>query len=191
MSPNTELSPAALAAPRFVTAGFAPHLVPYTAGLALQQRAVDRLHRGVDRGTVYLLEHPPVYTAGRRSDAADYPRDGTQVVTVDRGGKVTWHGPGQVVRVPRDPARRQLWRCRLCPCSRGRTHLGRSALRGGRLPGRRPIRRVDSARDWARRKARADRIAHECRDRDPRTRLELQQRSLPVHEFCPVRDHRC
>ncbi|WP_087012790.1 lipoyl(octanoyl) transferase LipB [Leucobacter sp. 7(1)] len=100
MSPNTVLRPTALAAPRFVTAGFAPHLVPYTAGLALQQRAVDRLHRGVDRGTVYLLEHPPVYTAGRRSDAADYPRDGTEVVTVDRGGKVTWHGPGQLVAYP-------------------------------------------------------------------------------------------
>ena len=88
------------APPRFVTAGLAPHLVPYTAGLALQERAADRVQRGVDRGTVYLLEHPPVYTAGRRSDPAEYPQDGTEVVAVDRGGKVTWHGPGQLVAYP-------------------------------------------------------------------------------------------
>lgn len=86
--------------PRFVTAGFAPQLVPYEDGLALQQRAVDRITAGTDEGTVFMLEHEPVYTAGRRSDPAEYPNDGTPVVSVDRGGKVTWHGPGQLVAYP-------------------------------------------------------------------------------------------
>ena len=47
-----------------------------------------------------LLEHPPVYTAGKRTRPADRPRDGTPVVDVDRGGLITWHGPGQLVGYP-------------------------------------------------------------------------------------------
>lgn len=82
------------------TVGLAPALVPYERGLALQAEAVSRLETGADRGTLLLLEHEPVYTAGRRSDPADYPRDGSPVVPVDRGGKVTWHGPGQLVAYP-------------------------------------------------------------------------------------------
>ncbi|MFC3966068.1 lipoyl(octanoyl) transferase LipB [Nocardia jiangsuensis] len=54
--------------------------------------------RGVDR--LLLLEHPSVYTAGRRTDAEDLPIDGSPVVQVDRGGKITWHGPGQLVGYP-------------------------------------------------------------------------------------------
>jgi lipoyl(octanoyl) transferase len=50
--------------------------------------------------TVLLLEHPPVFTAGRRTDASERPVDGTPVVDVDRGGKITWHGPGQLVGYP-------------------------------------------------------------------------------------------
>ncbi|GAA1317486.1 lipoyl(octanoyl) transferase LipB [Leucobacter albus] len=53
-----------------------------------------------DAGTVLLLEHTPVYTAGRRAEAHEYPSDGTPVVAVNRGGKVTWHGPGQLVAYP-------------------------------------------------------------------------------------------
>ncbi len=49
---------------------------------------------------VLLLEHTPVYTAGRRTEIADRPIDGTPVVDVDRGGKITWHGPGQLVGYP-------------------------------------------------------------------------------------------
>jgi lipoyl(octanoyl) transferase len=49
---------------------------------------------------VLLLEHLPVYTAGRRTQVADRPIDGTPVVEVDRGGKITWHGPGQLVGYP-------------------------------------------------------------------------------------------
>ncbi|MCO7195062.1 lipoyl(octanoyl) transferase LipB [Pseudonocardia sp. McavD-2-B] len=47
-----------------------------------------------------LLEHPPVYTAGRRTRPEDRPTDGTPVVDVDRGGRITWHGPGQLVGYP-------------------------------------------------------------------------------------------
>lgn len=50
--------------------------------------------------TVLLLEHPPVYTAGRRTAWYDRPTDGTPVVEVDRGGRITWHGPGQLVGYP-------------------------------------------------------------------------------------------
>jgi lipoyl(octanoyl) transferase len=50
--------------------------------------------------TVLLLEHDPVYTAGRRTEAWERPIDGTLVIDVDRGGKITWHGPGQLVGYP-------------------------------------------------------------------------------------------
>ena len=50
--------------------------------------------------TALLLEHPPVYTAGRRTEAWERPTDGTPVIDVDRGGKITWHGPGQLVGYP-------------------------------------------------------------------------------------------
>ena len=55
---------------------------------------------GFASDTVMLLEHPPVYTAGKRTSPADRPQDGTPVVDVDRGGKITWHGPGQLVGYP-------------------------------------------------------------------------------------------
>src|SRR5690242_9191543 len=47
-----------------------------------------------------LLEHPSVYTAGKRTEPGDRPTDGTPVVDVDRGGRITWHGPGQIVGYP-------------------------------------------------------------------------------------------
>ncbi|GAB3470368.1 lipoyl(octanoyl) transferase LipB [Actinophytocola sediminis] len=50
--------------------------------------------------TLLLLEHPSVYTAGKRTDPAERPDDGTPVIDVDRGGKITWHGPGQLVGYP-------------------------------------------------------------------------------------------
>ena len=50
--------------------------------------------------TVLLLEHPPVYTAGKRTEPHERPFDGTPVIDVDRGGKITWHGPGQLVGYP-------------------------------------------------------------------------------------------
>jgi lipoyl(octanoyl) transferase len=63
-----------------------------------------RLHAAVVGGeqpdSVLLLEHPSVYTAGKRTEPWDRPLDGTPVIDVDRGGKITWHGPGQLVGYP-------------------------------------------------------------------------------------------
>jgi lipoyl(octanoyl) transferase len=77
------------------------------AGVVDYQTAWDeqrRLHEAVASGegpdTVLLLEHPSVYTAGKRTEPWDRPMDGTPVVDVDRGGKITWHGPGQLVGYP-------------------------------------------------------------------------------------------
>ncbi|MFB9313897.1 lipoyl(octanoyl) transferase LipB [Nocardioides plantarum] len=86
----------------FQVAGLGSDAVDYLAAWDLQ-RAV---HAGVVEGsrppTVLLLEHPPVYTAGKRTDAHERPADpgGAQVVDVDRGGKITFHGPGQLVGYP-------------------------------------------------------------------------------------------
>ena len=55
---------------------------------------------GVREDTVLLLEHDSVYTAGKRTEDEERPEDGTPVIDVDRGGKITWHGPGQLVGYP-------------------------------------------------------------------------------------------
>ncbi|THG35115.1 lipoyl(octanoyl) transferase LipB [Glaciibacter flavus] len=84
----------------FVVAGLSANSVPYSEGLDLQ-RAVHRDVVAGDRpDTVILLEHDPVYTAGKRTSPDERPTDGTPVVDVDRGGKITWHGPGQLVGYP-------------------------------------------------------------------------------------------
>jgi lipoyl(octanoyl) transferase len=84
----------------FVVTGLSANSVPYTEALE-QQRA---LHAAVVAGrapdTVILLEHPSVYTAGKRTEPDERPTDGTPVIDVDRGGKITWHGPGQLVGYP-------------------------------------------------------------------------------------------
>lgn len=65
------------------------------------QRTVhDAVASGARPGHVIFVEHPPVYTAGRRTKPSDYPKDGTAVVAVDRGGEITYHGPGQLVGYP-------------------------------------------------------------------------------------------
>ncbi len=74
--------------------------MPYAEGLALQSRLHDEVAAGISPPTVVLLEHEPVYTAGKRTEASERPVDGTPVVDVDRGGKITWHGPGQLVGYP-------------------------------------------------------------------------------------------
>jgi lipoyl(octanoyl) transferase len=81
---------------RFVRAG----LVPYLDAWAEQRRLHDARVAGTGPDTVLLLEHPSTYTAGRRTDPWDLPSDGTPVIDVDRGGKITWHGPGQLVGYP-------------------------------------------------------------------------------------------
>ncbi len=102
----TPLPPQA-AAPQLLTTSHAsprfteiPGPVPYSRGLALQQEAVGRILSAEDRGTVFVLEHEAVFTAGRRSEVSEYPPGDTPVVPVNRGGKVTWHGPGQLVVYP-------------------------------------------------------------------------------------------
>ncbi len=65
------------------------------------QRANAAARRdGSGPDVLMLLEHPPVYTAGRRTRPEDRPTDGTPVIDVDRGGRITWHGPGQLVGYP-------------------------------------------------------------------------------------------
>lgn len=74
-------------------------LVDYRAAWDQQRELAEaRLAGGPD--TLLLLEHPPVYTAGRRTEPQERPADGVPVVDTDRGGKITWHGPGQLVGYP-------------------------------------------------------------------------------------------
>ena len=73
--------------------------IDYLDAWQLQRELVDaRVAGGPD--TLLLLEHPPVYTAGKRTEPHERPVDGTPVVDTDRGGKITWHGPGQLVGYP-------------------------------------------------------------------------------------------
>ena len=74
-------------------------LVPYEQAWRLQQSVHAEVVAGAE-DTVLLLEHPPVYTAGKRTSPWERPVDGTPVVDVDRGGKITWHGPGQLTGYP-------------------------------------------------------------------------------------------
>ena len=73
--------------------------VDYTEAWTLQQQLHDEVVAGAD-DVVLLLEHQSVYTAGRRTEPWERPADGSLVVDVDRGGKITWHGPGQVTGYP-------------------------------------------------------------------------------------------
>jgi len=83
-----------------VVAGLAPDLLPYPEALALQRSIHAAVVGGSRPDTVLLLEHPSVYTAGTRTEASERPDDGSPVIDVDRGGKITWHGPGQLVGYP-------------------------------------------------------------------------------------------
>ncbi len=81
--------------------------VPYVEAVALQERIRAARHEGTVPDTLLLLEHPPVYTKGRRTDEADLPMGeewyrmhGVEVCESDRGGRVTYHGPGQLVGYP-------------------------------------------------------------------------------------------
>ena len=89
-----------MASVEFIRAGFGPEAVPYEQAWARQRALHEARAAGEIGDTVLLLEHPPVYTAGRRTEPAERPFDGTAVIDVDRGGKITWHGPGQLVGYP-------------------------------------------------------------------------------------------
>ncbi|HET9890230.1 MAG TPA: lipoyl(octanoyl) transferase LipB [Mycobacterium sp.] len=74
-------------------------IVDYRVAWERQRELADaRVAGGSD--TLLLLEHPAVYTAGRRTEPHERPVDGTPVIDTDRGGKITWHGPGQLVGYP-------------------------------------------------------------------------------------------
>ncbi|OIH97089.1 MULTISPECIES: lipoyl(octanoyl) transferase LipB [unclassified Curtobacterium] len=77
-----------------------PGLLDHAKGLALQRALHADVVAGRSPGALVLCEHPSVYTAGRRTEASDLPTDGSPVVEVDRGGRITWHGPGQLVVYP-------------------------------------------------------------------------------------------
>jgi len=80
--------------------GFGQDAVPYQQGWEEQRRIHAEVVAGTRPDTVLLLEHQAVYTAGKRTSSWERPTDGTPVIDVDRGGKITWHGPGQLVGYP-------------------------------------------------------------------------------------------
>ena len=84
----------------FVVTGLSANSVPYVEALELQRATHRAVVSGSIPDTVLLLEHPSVYTAGKRTEDFERPTDGTPVIDVDRGGKITWHGPGQLVGYP-------------------------------------------------------------------------------------------
>jgi lipoyl(octanoyl) transferase len=84
----------------FARIGLHPEYVDYTKAWDLQRSLHDAVAEGRSPSTVLLLEHEAVYTAGKRTEDSERPFDGTPVVAVDRGGKLTWHGPGQLVGYP-------------------------------------------------------------------------------------------
>lgn len=86
--------------PDFLVAGLSPDYVPYEAGLTLQRRIHGEVAAGERQDTCILLEHESVFTAGKRTEDVERPTDGTPVIDVDRGGKITWHGPGQLTGYP-------------------------------------------------------------------------------------------
>jgi len=86
--------------PEFVNAGLDPDFVSYEDGWALQRAVHSEVAKGTRGDTVLLLEHESVFTAGKRTEDSERPTDGTPVIDVDRGGKITWHGPGQLVGYP-------------------------------------------------------------------------------------------
>lgn len=77
--------------------GLAPDYVDYRQAWELQTRYHDDVVAAERDSTLLLLEHEAVYTAGKRTEEHEKPADGTPVIDVDRGGKITWHGPGQLV----------------------------------------------------------------------------------------------
>lgn len=93
MSANAALSAGQIAVAR-------SGLIDYETALQIQRNFHAEIVANERPNTLILLEHPSVYTAGRRTAISDRPTDNTPVIDVDRGGKITWHGPGQLVGYP-------------------------------------------------------------------------------------------
>lgn len=83
-----------------VVLGISDDPVPYLEGWELQRQIHADVVNGSRPDTLLLLQHESVYTAGKRTEHSERPFDGTPVIDVDRGGKITWHGPGQLVGYP-------------------------------------------------------------------------------------------
>jgi len=86
--------------PEFIEVALAPNFIGYEEAWTLQRSVHSEVASGKRDNTVLLLEHSAVYTAGKRTDDIELPKDGTPVIETDRGGKITWHGPGQLVGYP-------------------------------------------------------------------------------------------
>ena len=91
-----------MSAPLFEVAGLGDQAVDYLDAWELQRQVHAEVVAGARPDTVLLLEHPPTYTAGKRTEPHERPADsgGAPVIEVDRGGKITFHGPGQLVAYP-------------------------------------------------------------------------------------------
>jgi len=75
-------------------------LIDYEQALTIQRKVHQEVVEELSPNTLILLQHPPVFTAGRRTLDSERPIDGSKVIDVDRGGKITFHGPGQIVGYP-------------------------------------------------------------------------------------------
>ena len=75
-------------------------VIDYLSAWQIQKEIQEKVINNIDPNTLLLLQHPSVYTAGRRTEISDRPLDNTPVIDVDRGGKITWHGLGQIVGYP-------------------------------------------------------------------------------------------
>ena len=75
-------------------------VIDYLSAWKMQKEIQEKVIINIEPNTLFLLQHPSVYTAGRRTEITDRPLDNTPVIDVDRGGKITWHGLGQIVGYP-------------------------------------------------------------------------------------------
>jgi len=75
-------------------------VIDYLTAWQMQKEIQEKVINNIEPNTLLILQHPSVYTAGRRTEIADRPLDNTPVIDVDRGGKITWHGLGQIVGYP-------------------------------------------------------------------------------------------
>ncbi len=155
--------------------------IGYLEAWERQREILNARADGTGSDTLLLLEHPAVYTAGRRTEDGDRPTDGTPVIDVDRGGKITWHGPGQLVGYPivklAEPIDvvgyvRRIEQALITVCTDLGLTCGRIEGRSGVwLPGRTARRAVG-----ARAQDRCDRDPRAARRHDARLLAELQFR---------------
>jgi len=75
-------------------------VIDYLTAWQIQREIHEKVVNNIEPNTLLILQHPSVYTAGRRTEISDRPLDDTPVIDVDRGGKITWHGLGQIVGYP-------------------------------------------------------------------------------------------